>query len=73
MNQLVIGRHPAHAARPLRAVSGTLDWLKARAAAWSARRRERRVLLSLDDAGLQDIGISRAQANFEYNRPVWRG
>jgi uncharacterized protein YjiS (DUF1127 family) len=32
----------------------------------------RRQLGELDDRMLQDLGISRAQAQFEANRPLWR-
>jgi uncharacterized protein YjiS (DUF1127 family) len=31
----------------------------------------RRQLAELDDRMLQDLGISRAQAQFEANRPIW--
>ena len=31
----------------------------------------RRQLATLDDRALQDIGVSRAQAQFEAERPVW--
>jgi uncharacterized protein YjiS (DUF1127 family) len=33
--------------------------------------RQRQQLRRLDDAALKDIGISRAQAHFEANRPIW--
>ena len=32
----------------------------------------RRHLADMDDRMLQDLGISRAQAHFEANRPIWR-
>ncbi len=32
----------------------------------------RRDLAALDDRMLQDLGISRAQAQFEANRAIWR-
>jgi uncharacterized protein YjiS (DUF1127 family) len=32
----------------------------------------RRHLAEMDDRMLQDLGISRAQAQFEANRPIWR-
>ena len=33
--------------------------------------RERRSLMQLDDRGLKDIGLSRADADREWNRPFW--
>ena len=39
---------------------------------WAARRRARAALLALDDAALKDIGISRAQALYEFDHPRWR-
>jgi len=32
----------------------------------------RRELMEMDDRMLKDLGISRAQAHFEANRPIWR-
>jgi uncharacterized protein YjiS (DUF1127 family) len=32
----------------------------------------RRDLAEMDDRMLKDLGISRAQAHFEANRPIWR-
>ncbi len=39
---------------------------------WQRRRVERRHLLYLDDYLLKDIGISRADAEFEARKPFWR-
>lgn len=36
------------------------------------RRRERRLLLALDEGVLKDIGRSRADAWGEYAKPCWR-
>ncbi len=36
------------------------------------RGRSRRVLATLDDDQLRDIGISRADAQLESERPFWR-
>jgi len=38
---------------------------------WRRRGRERRYLSSLSDAMLKDIGISRADAWAEYEKPFW--
>ncbi len=34
-------------------------------------RRTRRLLAGMDDRMLSDIGVSRAQAGYEAQRPVW--
>lgn len=39
---------------------------------WRARARERRQLSTLSDAMLKDIGISRADASTEFEKPFWR-
>jgi uncharacterized protein YjiS (DUF1127 family) len=39
--------------------------------AWHERARQRRELLSLNDRELQDIGISRADAVGEGDKPFW--
>ncbi len=36
------------------------------------RRRQRATLQSLSDEALSDIGISRADADHEADRPFWR-
>jgi len=40
---------------------------------WHDRVRERRALLGLNDLQLRDIGISRADAGSEGEKPFWRG
>jgi uncharacterized protein YjiS (DUF1127 family) len=49
-------------------VGGPLDWLRQ----GYAVHRQRRALLSLDDAMLKDIGISRVDALQEGRKPFWR-
>jgi uncharacterized protein YjiS (DUF1127 family) len=39
---------------------------------WHDRVRERRALLGLNDLQLRDIGISRADAGAEGEKPFWR-
>ncbi len=39
---------------------------------WCERASQRRALMSLDSRGLKDIGISRADAWAEYNKPFWK-
>ena len=39
---------------------------------WHDRARQRRLLLALNDHALQDIGIGRAEAAGEGDKPFWR-
>jgi len=39
---------------------------------WSDRARQRRQLLALGDRALHDIGIGRAEAAGEGDKPFWR-
>ena len=36
-----------------------------------AARRQRKALKSLNDAALRDLGLTRAEAEAEANRPIW--
>jgi uncharacterized protein YjiS (DUF1127 family) len=47
---------------------GWLSWLRAAAARW----RQRRMLETLDDRMLADIGIGRSHALAEARKPCWR-
>lgn len=38
---------------------------------WLRHRAERRSLLRLDDRTLQDVGLTRADVDREYERPFW--
>ena len=40
---------------------------------WAERRRSRLALKELDDHLLDDIGVTRAQATQEAERPFWQG
>ncbi len=40
--------------------------------AWRQRSRERAELAALDDRMLQDIGLTRGDAEFLVNKPFWR-
>jgi len=40
--------------------------------AWHERSTQRRLLLSLSDQMLKDVGLSRADAWQEGNKPFWR-
>ena len=39
---------------------------------WQELARQRRILLTLDERMLKDIGITRADAEHEAGRPFWR-
>jgi uncharacterized protein YjiS (DUF1127 family) len=39
---------------------------------WIERARQRRALARLDDQTLRDIGITRADATHEAQKPFWR-
>ena len=72
MSQLTIGRHPALAYQPIRATVAAFRRLGENIAWWRQQQRARAQLLSLDARGLADIGISRAQAQFEAEKPFWK-
>ncbi len=63
---------------PLRSVpgaSGRPAWLGdvgATLSLWLARSRSRRVLATLDDRQLRDLGLTPAQASRESDKPFWR-
>jgi uncharacterized protein YjiS (DUF1127 family) len=59
-------RRPGLRLRP--ALLAMANWLRASA----ERRRQRRALLDLSDALLEDIGVSRAEALAEASKPCWR-
>ena len=40
-------------------------------AGWLRHRAERRSLMRLDDRTLQDVGLTRADVEREYERPFW--
>jgi uncharacterized protein YjiS (DUF1127 family) len=57
---------------PLLASLGTaIDDVAAMLFAWHERARQRRELLSLSDRELHDIGLSRADAAGEGDKPFW--
>lgn len=61
INRHVLPRNPSVA-------SGILQMVRQ----WSERASQRRALAALDDRALQDIGLSRATALGEANKPFWR-
>jgi uncharacterized protein YjiS (DUF1127 family) len=40
---------------------------------WHERAKSRRALLGMDDRMLSDVGLNRATARSEGDRPFWRG
>jgi len=50
---------------------GIIDRLTARLRLATIAYSQRQHLASLDDHALADIGLTRAQAHHEANRPVW--
>ena len=59
---------PPQRQSPVAAVQGLL----AKAGAAWRRRRSRNLLSQLDDYMLKDIGVTRAEARLEANKPFWR-
>jgi uncharacterized protein YjiS (DUF1127 family) len=58
----------------LRAAAALLTWLFLGfelLAAWQERARQRRHLQALDDRLLRDIGLSRADVEFESSKRFW--
>lgn len=68
MNQMLIAGRPEHQIHLSGRVWAGLDGIRVRWVRWAAKRRERAALLSLSDAELKDLGVSRAQVGFEYSR-----
>lgn len=50
----------------------SLRGLARRLVLWGERARQRRALASLSDHALRDIGLSRADALDEAEKPFWR-
>lgn len=72
-NHQIAGTHGAASGRGF---FGTLAHFATTAiqtlARWQHRREQRRHLVSLDDRMLQDIGVSRVEAELEADKPFWR-
>ncbi len=54
--------------RPRLSLLRAVEWVEVRI----ERRRSRLALLEMTDAQLQDIGVSRADAYRELDKPFWR-
>ena len=64
--------HATHGARPSGRLGPVLAAVAARLVVWDARYRERRRIAALPDEALRDAGLSRAQAEREAAKAVWR-
>lgn len=65
-----IGAFAPRTSRP--GIGAMLRRLGRGVAAWQERARMRRGLAAMDDRLLRDIGLTRAQAHREYDKPFWR-
>lgn len=61
---------PRSASPVLRALD--LVALLERLCEWHERAMQRRLLMTLDDRMLSDVGLSRAEVEAEYRKPPWR-
>ncbi|TWA74507.1 uncharacterized protein YjiS (DUF1127 family) [Azospirillum brasilense] len=59
--------------RSRQGIGGAVIALFDTVATWNERRRQRRALEALPDHLLQDIGLSRADAVTEADKPFWQG
>jgi uncharacterized protein YjiS (DUF1127 family) len=67
MSEICRKRTTAHR-RFVAGLSDALDLLLL----WRARQRERRMLGAFSDYMLKDIGVSRADVDFEVHKTFWR-
>jgi uncharacterized protein YjiS (DUF1127 family) len=56
----------------LHRLSGFLSAVRATLREWRRRRKGRLELARLDDRMLRDIGLTRVDAEYEINKPIWR-
>ena len=61
------GSEPRRRASPRPIVTPLLDLFST----WLRRARERRQLHAFDEAMLKDIGLTRADVEFEVHKPFW--
>ena len=69
---LVLPSQSRSAWRPARMPLHPLAAARRTIARWIERARQRDALSRLDDAMLRDIGITRAEAVREWEKPFWR-
>jgi uncharacterized protein YjiS (DUF1127 family) len=56
----------------LDALNDATHWVFAGLREWRRRSRDRAELAGLDERMLQDIGLTRGDAEFLVNKPFWR-
>lgn len=66
------GRRQAHSDHSTSAVAAAVGHIATMLLMWHERGRQRRQLLGLGDRELRDIGVSRAEAGSEGDKPFWR-
>ena len=69
MHRMLRSRDARRSGDPVRAA--VTSWPRL-VATWIERARQRRVLATLDDRLLADIGVTRTEAEFEGKKPFWR-
>ena len=65
-------RSPLQARLGFASGSGLLTHLFDRVIEWQERARSRVLLGRMDDRMLRDMGVSRADVDFEVTKPFWR-
>jgi uncharacterized protein YjiS (DUF1127 family) len=53
-------------------LSGVLNGMPAALREWRRRKNDRLELARFDDRMLRDIGLTRADGDYEINKPFWR-
>jgi uncharacterized protein YjiS (DUF1127 family) len=72
MAVIPLNEHRVRRRNPIRASSEAENPIVATFREWRRRAHERAQLARLDDHMLQDIGLTRADAEFLINKPFWR-
>jgi uncharacterized protein YjiS (DUF1127 family) len=58
---------------PRSSLDGLMASLARTVRVWRARRRDRRMFVTLDYRDLRDLGMSRWEVERELSKPFWRG
>ncbi len=73
MNTVAAGASTRNAASTMSSAGRSVVALFDMVATWNERRRQRLALEALPDHLLHDIGLSRAEAVTEADKPFWKG